>query len=382
MNFEQEVLTIRRHVHKNPELGGNEYETAKFIESNLKELNIPYKRIGKTGVIATINTTKRGKTIALRADIDALPICENNDVEYKSTKSGIMHACGHDAHIAVVLGVAKLLQSRKNKLKGNVRFIFQPNEETFDGAKVMIECGALKNPNVNFILGIHVYPWLKSGKIGFKFGTMMAAVDKIKVKIIGLVTHGAYPHKGKDALVITSIFVNMVQEIISREIDPLEGSVITFGKITGGDAYNIICKEVTLEGTVRTFSNEVRHLIRTSILNKIKSLEIAYGVKCTVQYQVISNTLVNNDDIVQQCIESAKEFYGNEKVEIMKKPSMGGEDFSEYLDKVPGNFIYIGTSGDKHTSYPWHHTNFNIDESALPKAAKYIAYTVEKNLNK
>jgi amidohydrolase len=380
VNFEQEVLSIRRHVHKNPELGGNEYETAKFIESNLKELNIPYKRVGNTGVIATIKTAKQGKTIALRADIDALPVCEANDVEYKSTKSGIMHACGHDAHIAIVLGAAKLLQLQKNKLKGNVRFIFQPNEETSDGAKAMIKNGSLKNPNVNFILGVHVCPWLKSGKVGFKFGAMMAAVDKLRVKIVGLISHGAYPHKGKDALVATSVFINMVQGIISREIDPLEESVITFGKITGGDAYNVICREVILEGTVRTFSDKVRNLIRSSILNKIRSIETAYGVKCVVQYQAIGNALINNNNIVQQCVESAKEFYGKEKVEIMGKPSMGGEDFSEYLDKVPGNFIYIGTSKDKRTSYPWHHTNFNVDESALPKAAKYIAYTVEKLL--
>ncbi|GHT48335.1 putative hydrolase YtnL [Endomicrobiia bacterium] len=380
MTLEQEIISIRRHIHKNPELGGNEYGTAKFIESKLKELKIPYKRIDTTGVIGTIEGSKQGKTIALRADIDALPVCENNNVEYKSTKPGIMHACGHDAHIAIMLGAAKLLQQKKNELEGNVRFVFQPKEETSGGAEKMIKNGALKNPNVDFILGTHVSPWLKSGKIGFKFDAMMAAVDELKINIIGKIAHGAYPHKGKDAMIAASTFITMVQSIISRELDPLEHAVITFGKISGGDSYNVICKEVTLEGTVRTFNNEIRSLIKTNILNKLKGIEISYGVKCAVKYNAIGNPLINTYEITKACVKTAKEFYGKDNVEILDKPSMGGEDFSEYLRVIAGNFIYIGTSRNKQTSYPWHHSNFNIDETALPKAAKYIAYTVSEFL--
>lgn len=380
MTLEQEIISIRRHIHKNPELGGNEYGTAKFIESKLKELKIPYKRMDTTGVIGTIEGSKQGKTIALRADIDALPVCENNNVEYKSTKQGIMHACGHDAHIAIMLGAAKLLQQKKNELEGNVRFVFQPKEETSGGAEKMIKNGALKNPNVDFILGTHVSPWLKSGKIGFKFGAMMAAVDELKINIIGKIAHGAYPHKGKDAMIAASAFITMVQSIISRELDPLEHAVITFGKISGGDSYNVICKEVTLEGTVRTFNNEIRSLIKTSILNKLKGIEVSYDVKCAVKYNAIGNPLINTCEITKACVKTAKEFYGKDNVEILDKPSMGGEDFSEYLRVITGNFIYIGTSRNKQTSYPWHHSNFNIDETALPKAAKYIAYTVSEFL--
>jgi amidohydrolase len=380
MTLEQEIIAIRRHIHKNPELGGNEYNTAKFIESKLESFKIPYKRIDKTGSIGTIKGSKPGKTVALRADIDALPVYENSNVEYKSTKPGIMHACGHDAHIAIMLGAAKLLQANKSKLQGNVRFIFQPKEETSGGAQGMIKNGALKNPNIDFILGTHVSPWLKSGKIGFKYGAMMAAVDEIKINIIGSIAHGAYPHQGKDAMVAASSFITMVQSIISREIDPLEHAVITLGKISGGDAYNIICKEVILEGTVRTFNDQTRSLVRTSILNKLKGIEISYGVKCVASITQIGNSLVNTREITDICIKTAKEFYGKDNVEILDKPSMGGEDFSEYLRVIAGNFIYIGTSKNKQTSYPWHHSSFNIDEAALPKAAKYISYTVTEFL--
>jgi amidohydrolase len=380
MDFESKVIENRRHIHRNPELGGKEFETAKFIESKLKELKIPYKRLDDTGVLGIVKGKLSGKTIALRADIDALSVYEHNDIEYRSRNTGVMHACGHDAHIAIILGAAELLNMKRSQLKGSIKFIFQPNEENSNGAKAMIKAGALKKPQVDFILGMHVSPWLKSGKIGLKYGVMMSAVDQIKIEIMGTIAHGAYPHKGKDALVVASVFVNMVQSIMSREIDPTENAVITFGKIEGGDAYNIICKNVTLLGTVRSFSKEVRKLIRTSIIKKIKALEIAYGVKCKVDYIPIGNALINTPEITKACVKTANEFYGNKNVEILQKPSMGGEDFSEYLNDVPGNFIYIGTSKDKYTSYPWHHSNFNVDELALPKASKYIAYTVESFL--
>ena len=380
MDFERKVIENRRHIHKNPELGGKEFKTAKFIESKLNELKIPYKRVGGTGVVGIIKGKFSGKTIALRADIDALGVCEYNDIDYKSVNTGVMHACGHDAHTAIMLGAAELLNMKKNELKGNIKFIFQPNEENSNGAKVMIKAGVLKNPDVDFILGTHVSPWIKSGKIGLKYGAMMSAVDQIKIEIIGAIAHGAYPHKGKDALVAASFFVNMVQSIISREIDPTEDAVITFGKIEGGDAYNVICKNVTLLGTVRSFNKEVRKLIKASLIKKIKALEIAYGVKSKVDYIPIGDALINTPKITEACIKTAKEFYGRQNVEILQKPSMGGEDFSEYLNDIPGNFIYIGTSKGKHTSYPWHHSNFNVDETALPKASKYIAYTLESFL--
>lgn len=382
MTFDKEVIDIRRYIHKNPELGGNEFNTAKFIESKLRSYDIPFKRINKTGVIGTVVGDPKGKTIALRADIDALPVYEKNNIEYKSLNKGVMHACGHDAHVAIVLGAAKLLKDKRNNLQGNVRLIFQPSEETSGGAKNMIFNGALKNPDVDFILATHVSPWVKSGKIAFKYNEMMAGVDQLKIEIIGEIAHGAYPHEGKDALVASSTFISMVQGIISRELDPLENSVITFGKIEGGDAYNVICKQITLYGTVRTFNNKARKFIKNSILNKLKSIEKSYGVKCIAEYNSIGEPLINTPEITKYCIETAEEFYGKNNVEILQKPSMGGEDFSEYLHVVPGNFMYIGTSKDKATSNPWHHNNFNIDESAIAQASKYLFYTLDKFLKK
>jgi len=380
VSLESEIIDIRRHIHKNPEISGSEYDTANFIESELEGLKIPHERIGKTGVIGTLKRKGPRKTIALRADMDALPVYEANDVEYKSRRDGVMHACGHDGHIAIILGAAKLLSQRKNELNGNVRFIFQPSEEISTGAKTMIKGNALRNPNVDFILGVHVSPWIETGKIGFKFGSMMAAVDKLKIEIIGKITHGAYPHKGKDAVVAASMFINMVQCIISRELDPLECAVITLGKIEGGSAFNILCNKVIIDGTVRSLNNKIRNFIRTSIFRKLKAVEWAYKVKCVASYDEIGKPVINTSEVVEKCIKTAQEFYGEGNVEMLEKSSMGGEDFSEYLNLVPGNFMHIGTFKDKHTSYPWHHNNFNIDEDALPKAAKYIAYSVEQFL--
>jgi amidohydrolase len=380
MSIDQEIIDIRRHLHKNPELSGSEHETAKFIESKFIGLKILCRRIGVTGVIGTLKCAKFGKTIALRADMDALPIYERNNVAYKSKEAGIMHACGHDGHMSIMLGVAKLLSQEKRKLNGNVRFIFQPSEEISEGAKIMIKNGALRKPDVNFILGVHVNPWIKSNKVGLKFGTMMAAVDKLEIEIIGKIAHGAYPHKGKDAIVASSGLINSVQCIVSRELNPLENAVITFGKIEGGNAYNVMCKNVKICGTVRTFDKKTRNFIRLSILRKLKAIEMAYGVKCIVDYNEIGSPLINTCKLTRACVKTAEEFYGKNNVEILKKPSTGGEDFAEYLKAIPGNFIYIGTSKNKYTSYPWHHTNFDIDESALPKAAKYIAYTIKKFL--
>ncbi|MDR2426427.1 MAG: amidohydrolase [Endomicrobium sp.] len=382
MTIDNEIIRIRRHIHQYPETGGNEYKTADFIESKLKALKIPYKRVSKTGVIGVLKGAKAGKTVALRADIDALPVQEDNKIEYKSKNNDIMHACGHDAHTAIMLGVAKSLSVKKNKLNGNVKFLFQPSEETADGAQNLIKEGALKNPDADVILGVHVCPWIKSGKIGLRYGEMMAAVDKLKIDIEGEMSHGAYPHLGKDALIAAMSFINSTQHIISREVNPVFPAVITFGKITGGDGYNIICENIAIEGTVRTLNNEVRKLVKESIIRKLKVVELAYGVKYKLRYQAVGNPLINTKEITEFCHKTAKEFYGKTNIVIIDKPSMGGEDFAEYLNEVPGNFMYIGTSKNKATSYPWHHSNFNIDETALPKAAKYIEHSVESFFKK
>jgi len=381
MSFENEVINNRRHIHKNPELSGKEYNTANFIETKLKEIGLSFSRAAKTGVAALLKGAKPGKTVALRADIDALPITEENKIFYKSSTDGVMHACGHDSHIAILLGAAKLLSLKKNKLKGNVKFIFQPAEEVAGGAKKMIKAGVLKNPKPDMILGMHVCPWLKSGKVGIKYGAMMAAVDKFEIKFKGLIAHGAYPHLGKDALAAAANFISGVQTIVSREIDPVDNAVVTIGQISGGAAYNIICEEVKIVGTVRSVSKKTRLRIKQSILNKLKGVEAFFGVKCKADYQSYDSPLINSKEITDICRKTAIEFYGENNVEILESPSMGGEDFASYLEKIPGNFMYIGSSNNAKTSYPWHHCNFNIDEKILPQAAKYAAFTVEKILS-
>jgi amidohydrolase len=378
--FEKEIINIRRFVHQNPELSAKEYNTAKFIEEKLREFKIPYKRLAKTGVVATLKgNLSQKKTIALRADIDALPISEANDISYKSVNDGIMHACGHDCHIAIMLGAAKLLN--KKNLKGNVKFIFQPAEEIAGGAKKMIKAGVLQNPKPDIILGAHVCPWIKSGKVGIKYGAMMAAVDKFSARIKGRIAHGAYPHLGKDAITAAAHFITNIQTIVSREIDPVDNAVITIGKINGGTAYNIICDDVSIVGTVRSVNEKTRRAIKKSILNKLSGLEPSFGVKCKIVYESYDAPLINSKEITEICHNSANEFFGKDNVVVIENPSMGGEDFASYLEEIPGNFIYIGSSKDARTSYTWHHCNFNIDEKVLAKAAKYIAYIVEKILN-
>jgi amidohydrolase len=380
MNFKNEIIGIRRYVHQNPELSGKEYNTAKFIKKKLKEFGIAAKRLTNTGVVGLISGAKGGKTVALRADIDALPVLEENKIPYKSKNAGIMHACGHDGHIAIMLGAAKLLSACKSKLKGNVKFIFQPAEEIAGGAKEMIKAGALKNPKPDMILGIHVCPWLKSGKAGIRYGAMMAAVDKFSIRIKGEISHGAYPHLGKDALAAAAHFITDIQTIVSRETDPVDNAVVTIGRINGGTAYNIICGDVFIEGTVRSINAKTRDNIKKSVLNKLKGLEISFGVKCGVDYESCDAPLINSKEITELCHKSALDFYGKDNTVILEHPSMGGEDFASYLEKIPGNFMYIGSSKNPQTSYPWHHCSFNIDETILPEAAKYIAYAVKKIL--
>ncbi|MDR0823171.1 MAG: amidohydrolase [Endomicrobium sp.] len=380
MNIAQEIIRIRRAIHQNPELSRQEYQTAKFIEGELDKLHIPHKRVAKTGVVGILKTGKAGKTIALRADIDALPIQEENNISYKSKNAGIMHACGHDNHLAIVLGAAAYLVQNKKDLQGNVKFIFQPSEEISGGAKAVLKAGAFKNPKVDIVLGAHVSPRIKSGKIGIKFGAMMASVDRFHIEILGFMAHGAHPHLGKDAITAAAEFILSVQTIVSREIDPLQPAVITLGKISGGDSYNIICKNISIDGTVRTLNSEVRKHIKAAIIKRLKSLALAHDIKYKLDYFDNAKPLINNQKIADFCLKTAQEFYGKNNVIIIEKPVMGGEDFSEYLEVAEGNFLNIGTNKNKQTAYPHHNSKFNVDEDALPKAAQYLAYTIQKLL--
>ncbi len=383
MNLSEKLKNIRRTIHANPELGNEEFKTAALVEKILKEHKIKTYRLCKTGVVGILEGKKKGakKTVALRADLDALPISEKNKVSYKSKNKCVMHACGHDGNTAIMLGAAMVLSSRTDEFSGRVQFIFQPNEESSGGAKRMMEEGVLSKNKVDTILGVHVSPWLKTGQVGLKYGAMMAGVDRFIIEINGETGHGAYPHLAKDALVCACEFVMSLQTIVSRTISPLDPAVVTVGEISGGEKYNIICGKAKLVGTVRTLNNDTRNKIKNEIINRLEGMSKIYGMSYTVDYKALGNPLINDNDIVDICKQAAEEYYGKNNVSLLSEPSMGGEDFAEYLQKVKGCFVYAGTSCGKSTSYPWHHENFDIDEKALPKAASFIAHAAKKILN-
>jgi len=383
MNLSEKLKNIRRTIHANPELGNEEFKTAALVEKILKEHKIKTYRLCKTGVVGILEGKKKGakKTVALRADLDALPISEKNKVSYKSKNECVMHACGHDGNTAIILGAAMVLSSQTDEFSGRVQFIFQPNEESSGGAKRMMEEGVLSKNKVDTILGVHVSPWLKTGQVGLKYGAMMAGVDRFIIEINGETGHGAYPHLAKDALVCACEFVMSLQTIVSRTISPLDPAVVTVGEISGGEKYNIICGKAKLVGTVRTLNNDTRNKIKNEIINRLEGMSKIYGMSYTVDYKALGNPLINDNDIVDICKQAAEEYYGKNNVSLLSEPSMGGEDFAEYLQKVKGCFVYAGTSCGKSTSYPWHHENFDIDEKALPKAASFIAHAAKKILN-
>ena len=386
MDLFKTLQNIRRTIHQNPELSNEETKTSALVEKILKENKIKTERICKTGVIGILEgknkSSSKIKTLALRADLDALPIIEKNNINYKSKNKGVMHACGHDCNTTIMLGAAMLLSKQTDKFSGRIQFMFQPDEEKSTGAKNMIKSGALSKNKVDRILGVHVSPWIKTGCIGLKHGAMMAGVDKFTIEIKGLLGHGAYPHLSKDPVVAGSQFIMSLQTIVSRIINPVEPVVVTVGKVEAGKQYNIIADKITIVGTVRTFNIKTRDLVKKEIINRLEGITKSYKMSFTISYESLNNPLINDSDTVDMCVKSAEEFFRNKnKIVMLEKPSMGGEDFAEYLKEVKGCFVYVGSSSNKATSFPWHHECFNIDEKALVIGAEYICNTAKYILN-
>ncbi len=374
----RKIIEIRRKIHQYPELGNEEFRTAKLIEQTLRQVRIKTKRLSKTGVVGLLNhqlsTTDSQYCIAFRADIDALPLQEKSGKVYASKIKGVMHACGHDANTAIVLGAALLLTEKKKELSGKIKFIFQPNEESAGGAWELIQTGVLDNPKVEVIIGIHVNPYLPTGKVGVRYGKMFAAVDRFNLKIIGEGGHGAAPHEGKDAIAIAGQTIQALQNIVSRQIDPVEPVVITVGTIHGGERFNILPQEVEMSGTVRTLDEKIHKRIPRLIEKTVASICSAWGAKYKLDYEVIGYPLINSENLVKFCERVARNTFGKKNVVRVEKPSMGGEDFAEYLRYQPGCFLYLGTKGKNiSTTYPWHHPKFDIDEEALFRGAKFLA---------
>lgn len=369
-----ELVEIRRDFHKNPELSQKEFRTQKKIREYLNEWGIENYDSAETGLVGIIRGKNPGKTVAVRGDIDALPIHEKNNTSYRSINPGVMHACGHDAHTTIVLGLGKIMKEladSEDSINGNVKLFFQPAEETVGGAERMIKEGCMANPTVDYVLGLHVMPHLDSGKIELKYGKVNAATDTIKIDIKGKSSHGAYPHEGIDAIVIAGHVITALQTIVSREISPLNSAVITLGKISGGRKENIIADEVKIRGTLRTLDKGTRKFVRDRITNIVKNTAAAHGGLGTVNYIDGYHALINHDEVVDLIKENAEKILGQENIVYKEYPSMGAEDFSYFLDAAKGAFFNLGCGNSaKGITSPIHTETFDIDEECLKVGVK------------
>jgi amidohydrolase len=378
--YKGEVLEIRRHLHQNPELSFNEFNTSAYIQKKLTELNVEFTAgIVKTGVVALIkgkNSSK--KTIALRADMDALPIQEENNIDYKSVNNGIMHACGHDVHTASLLGVAKILNELKNEFEGTVKLIFQPGEEKLPGgSSLMIKEGVLENPTPHNIIGQHVFPDLPMGKVGFKGGMYMASCDEIYVTVKGKGGHAALPHKFIDPVYISASIITSLQQIVSRRAKPNIPTVLSFGKINSkGGATNIIPDEVYIEGTFRTMDEKWRAEAHSLMKQIAEDISKTMGGECIFDIHKGYPFLKNDETLTTKNINSAREYLGKENV-IDLDLRMTGEDFAFYAQQIPACFYRLGTgeSSGLHTS------TFNVDENSLEIGVGLMTWLALNNLD-
>ena len=358
------IIATRRDIHQHPELAFDEHRTSKLVANRLESMGIDVQTgVGKTGVVGTLKGGNDGKTIALRADMDALPMQETSDVSYKSINDGIMHACGHDGHTAMLLGTAEALSKQAKKLNGTVKFFFQPAEEGKGGARFMIEDGALTN--VDEVYGIHLWNYQKYGTVGVKPGPIMAAADIFEITIHGQGGHGAAPQGTKDAVLIAAHLIQTLQTIVSRNTNPIESTVVTVGQINGGYNFNIIADTVTLKGTTRAYTEENRLLVKERMAEIISGTEKTFDAKIDFDYEDGYPPTINNPKAAENLLKSAKEIVGDGAGHPYL--SMGAEDFSYFLQKIPGCYFLIGSApeGREPLSVPHHCSHFDIDERAL-----------------
>jgi amidohydrolase len=383
VKYSKEVVEFRRHIHANPELSYHEFNTVKYVEETLRSFGLTsIQNLATTGLVVDIKGKNPDKkTIALRADMDALPIKEANDVPYKSKNEGVMHACGHDVHTSSLLGTAKILNEVKDKFEGTVRFLFQPGEEKNPGgASYMIRDGALENPRPSGIIGQHVFPILPVGKIGFREGMYMASADEIYLKVVGKGGHGAAPDLAIDPIVIASHIIIALQQIISRNASPKQPTVLTFGNIIGKGATNIIPDEVNIAGTFRAMNEEWRKSGLEKIKKMAESIAEGMGGRCEVDISHGYPYLENNPELTRRLRQAAVDYVGKDNV-VDIDITLGAEDFAYYSQVIPASFYRIGTRNDAKgiTSYV-HTPTFNIDEDALSLSPGLMAWMAVKEL--
>ncbi|KYH31942.1 M20 metallopeptidase family protein [Neomoorella mulderi] len=376
------LVAWRRQLHQCPELSFAERETAALVAGVLAELGLQVRTgIAGTGVVGLLEGVKDGPAVALRADMDALPIQEDTGVEYASRYQGRMHGCGHDAHMAVVLGAAALLAERRRELPGPVVFIFQPGEELPPGgARLILKAGVLDNPPVKAIFGLHVTSYLPVGTVGIRPGAAMASADNFTIKIKGRTSHGASPHLGADAIVAAAQAVLALQAIISRRMDPVQPAVLTIGSIHGGEKENIIAAEVTMTGTTRALNQVVRQELERGMRQVLAGVAAASGTEIELDYLRGYPPLINDARLTELFRRAAGEILGPEKVFELAAPSMGAEDFARYAEKVPAVYFNLGAAIPGETPYPWHHPRFNIQEDCLPIGSALLSWLAIKAL--
>jgi amidohydrolase len=361
-----EVINLRRRFHMYPELSRQEEKTVALVQQTLEGLGIATQRVAGTGLVGLLQGKGPGKTVAIRADMDALPMHDGKQVEYASREAGKMHACGHDAHTAGLLGAAMLLSNYREQFSGNVKFFFQPAEENGGGALPMIEAGVMENPHVDAVFGLHVNHELDAGTVGFRFGQFYAAADMMEIVVHGQSAHGARPHVGVDAILVASQIVTALQSFVSRNVNPIDSAVVTIGKFVGGYQRNIIADKVELSGTVRTLSPAVRADAQVRLTKLIQGVAESFGATAEVQYDLGYPTVINDEEMTEFARRSAEEMLGAANVTLIKEPKMGGEDFAFFLQKAPGTFYQLGVRNEaRGIVHPTHTHLFDIDEEAL-----------------
>ncbi|MBK4732564.1 amidohydrolase [Oxynema sp. CENA135] len=379
-NLQMTLVEWRRHLHQHPELGFKEVQTAEFVRKKLQEWGVEHQTgIAKTGIVATIRGSKPGPVLAIRADMDALPIQEENEVSYRSRHDGIMHACGHDGHTAIALGTVYYLSRHRDDFAGTVKFIFQPAEEGPGGAKPMIEAGVLENPRPDAIVGLHLWNNLPLGTVGVRSGALMAAVELFRCTIFGKGGHGAMPHQTVDAIVVGAQVVQALQTIVARNVDPIESAVVTVGEFHAGSAKNVIAGKAQLSGTVRYFNPKMEDLIRHRFAEIIAGVCHSHGARYDLDYWQLYPSVVN-DRAIADLVRSVAEHVVETPAGIVPKcQTMGGEDMSFFLQEVPGCYFFLGSANkSKDLAYPHHHPRFDFDETALGMGVEMFVRCVEK----
>src|SRR6056300_553968 len=395
-NINEKVIEWRRHFHENPELGNREFKTAAYIEKHLRKLGLEVQTgVGITGVVGILKGDKPGRVLGLRADIDALPVTERNDLSFKSKvvteflgeTTGVMHACGHDTHTAILMGVAEILAKNKDQVAGTIKFIFQPAEEgpppgEKGGALLMVEEGVLKNPDLDAIFGLHINSATPVGQVRYKTGGIMASAQRFVINVHGKQTHGSQPWSGVDPIYISSQIIDGLQSLISRESNLLkEAAVISVGKIKAGLRFNIIPESAEIIGTIRTLDYDMRDLIEERMYEMVPQIATAFGGTAEVEITEMTDITYNDTDLVAQMLPTLQTALGTENVKLTKATT-GAEDFSYFVRDVPGFFFFLGgmTPGNQ-TPYPHHTPDFKIDESGMIYGVKVLSQMTLDYLN-